>query len=268
MALRALALTALLLCGTGCASVAPKVFATGYGRIDTRQSPNPRRAHELKTDPERVQVVGGQLPPGLSIRGEELVVDRGYEQTYRVLGRVEADLSSHMRTAGVRNLFFTWRYDQKWRNALCWPQVPLKILTAGLWLASPSHYPCVTTLPAHDIRRQEHMTEHLQRAGAIMGGDMVVVVDVKALADARVDSWGFMRERVRNMAHVRAVVVAVEGPVPDRPQARPERPRDPARRPPPPTGRRAAPPSGPPTRRPQPNQPRPGGRPPPPPPRR
>jgi len=259
-------LIASLALSVGCASVSPTVRASGFGRVDTvRDRAVAAQAGTQERAASRVEAVYGQLPPGLSLQGEQVVVQRGYERTYRVLGRVEADLTRQVASAPTRNWLTSWNYDQGWRKGLCWPQVPLKILTLGLWTASPTHYPCVAVLPAGEHRRQEVLLDHLKRGTAAMGGDLVVVVGVGAMQQTRVDSWGFAYPgRFRNMTQLRGIAIAVDGMGPAAPAGPPSASRPsplgsgagalPGGAPPPPQGStpRQSPP--PPTRRPPPRR--------------
>jgi hypothetical protein len=206
--LAALALTA------GCASVSPTVRTNGFGPND----PTRDRAAARDGAGGSVEVIIGALPPGLAAEGENIRVLPGYERTYRVVGRVEADLTRQIASAPTRNWLTSWNYDQGWRKGLCWPQVPLKIVTLGLWTAVPTHYPCVTVLPAGEARRQELLVEHLRRGTAAIGGDLVVTTGVGAMQQRRVDSWGYAYPgRFRNMTSVRGVAVQVLGPPPAAP---------------------------------------------------
>lgn len=156
-----------------CAPLRPAVKVNTFGDFQTNQNKKlSEEARFAKLDEARlkqVKIVTGQLPEGidLSENGSKIVVARGYEQRYKVLGTVE----SNYRDAKGMN------YEETWRKALCYPQIPLVYATLLTWLIVPTSWPCVTKAPSSPEERKEELAQYLRRGAHAMGGNLVILLN-------------------------------------------------------------------------------------------
>lgn len=215
---RVLLLSLLASTSIGCATLRPAVSVTRFGDV------NPKADRELalaaaksEESAEDVRVVQGQLPEGLELleQSTTIAVARGYEQSYQVLGTVEADYGPVGSSLGITNLFWAPDYDEGWRKALCYPQVPLKILTMSLWVAVPLHYPCWATIPGED-ERMEPLIQHVRKGAKAMGANLVVLT---ATGGISVSSHGQVVGVHKNVS-LRGFAIKA-GPVQGRPESAP-----------------------------------------------
>ena len=100
----------------------------------------------------------------------------GAGQTYEVLGEVEVDYGPAVAGATARNMYWTWPYEEGWRKGYCYPQVPLKILTLGLWYLVPLGWPCMAVAPGDTAERERALLRSIRHGTAAMGGNLAVVV--------------------------------------------------------------------------------------------
>ncbi len=162
----------------GCATLKPAVSVERFGTMDPLQSRAlGEKALALEATPEDVQVVAGSLPKGLALseNNTTLAVGRGFEDRYEVVGAVEADFTQVAQSAVGRNVFWTFDYEETWRKALCYPQVPLKLLTLSMWNIVPLQYPCFASVPGDPLDRRAALIERLKRGGKALGANLVVV---------------------------------------------------------------------------------------------
>ena len=175
-------LLALLFLTTGCATIRPDVHVVHFGQSDLLKDQAVSEAtSEVSVDeplPE-IKVFYGEMPQGLALEegGAKLVILEGFADAYRVIGSVEGDYISASQWAGMRNMFWTWDYEDSWRKALCYPQVPLKIITFGIWsYMIPLHYPCFASVPNDEAKRRMALQSEMMRAAEVMGGDLIVII--------------------------------------------------------------------------------------------
>ena len=169
----------LLVCGllffaTGCAELVPGIRANRFGAFDPEANDALSTRAEARSDDPAIEVLRGSIPEGLDIvdGGSKIIVLPSHQDRYEVLGTVEADYLKN--ASGFRNLMWTWTYDEAWRNALCWPQAPLKLATGGVWASIvPLAYPCNKVAPSDEKDRQIALVHELKKGAAEMGGDLV-----------------------------------------------------------------------------------------------
>jgi len=162
----------------------PDASVVRFGTADPRADRTAAEAaNTMRPDQAvEVEVLRGKLPAGLELSegGRKLAVTREGEGKYEVIGEVRSDYTAKVNSAGLNNWFWTWDYDDGWRKGLCYPQVPLKIATLGLWsYLSPLHYPCFATAPGEEADRVEAHLVRLQQATHAVGGNLVIVVGEK-----------------------------------------------------------------------------------------
>jgi hypothetical protein len=148
------------------------------GRVDLdRNQAVVQRAEQMKQEPDNVEIFGGKMPEGLELteEGSKIVVAPGFENRYQVLGTVESDYSKKINSAILKNLYWTWDYEETWRKALCWPQAPLKALSLGIWVLVPTAWPCFAKIPGEEEERQKAHLVQLKKLTAAMGGNLVVL---------------------------------------------------------------------------------------------
>ena len=170
---------------TGCATIKPSMranaFRDGEPDLDYDESVVLKASNLEKTP--NVTIYAGKFPAGISLAeaGSKVVVEKEHEGEFIVLGAIETDYSANMSEAYLRNLFWTWNYDETWRKWVCWPQAPLKLITLSLWNIVPTAWPCGAKIPSEEKDRQKAHYERLKRLAAAMGGNMVMVSGKSAL---------------------------------------------------------------------------------------
>lgn len=194
-------LASLLL--SNCATYRPTASIHSFGDFDpARDRALSEAAEDRSVDVSGVRVVVGSPPDGLELadNGFKLIVKDGYQSAYQVLGTVHVAYLRDLENAIVRNLFWTWNYEQSWRKVLCYPQVPLKILTLGIWYIVPTEYPCLAVVPSNEHDREADLVTALRRGAKVMGGNLVFLSRLNG-ANVDVISTSFAYSTVRsNMA--------------------------------------------------------------------
>ena len=182
--LRPCLLTALLWQLVACASVTPTYNARAY--VDPSEEKHKQwenaayyiEADETK-DVELWEI--GKVPAGLNLLegGREVKIARAFTGKYEPIGHVSLDLQSARKWESIRGLLWTWKYEEKWRRYLCWPQVPLRYLTFFLWRLSPTNYLCeVNSLPlGSDEDARELLTRRAKAIAKAMGGNTLVLTE-------------------------------------------------------------------------------------------
>jgi hypothetical protein len=204
---------------TGCATVHSRISVSTPGVMDiAADRATAERAEALAVPPEDITVIAGTTPEGIDLleSGTKIVVLPGYEQRYRVLGTADVGYSWAMSKAFVNNMYGAWKYDDSFRKAYCYPQVPLKIVTLGLWWMVPINYPCLGTVPRKEEMRQQEMVDDLKRAAAAMGGNLVVVTAAGSVKTTTTNQYG--RELSSSVTPHMGLTAFVLEVVPVRPQ--------------------------------------------------
>ena len=187
------ALLALAL-SSGCATLHPGMRATAFGSTGTvdpeRNLTVVKLAEQMKEVPADVEVYGGKIPDGLELveQGSKIVVASGFESEYQVLGTVESDYGKQLHLALLKNIYWTWDYEETWRKALCWPQAPLKAASLGMWVLVPTAWPCFAKIPSEEEERQRAHLEQLKKLTAAMGGNLVVLTSTGDLTVTTVNA--------------------------------------------------------------------------------
>jgi hypothetical protein len=172
---------------SGCATVYPQVSVRHFGTMDPDRDEGASRAANAAATLERqggatprVEMIAGEMPEGLLLQenGTKIAIQPGAESKYKVLGEVEADYNQLATQMVWRNLWWTWSYDETWRKAVCYPQVPLKIVTLGIWsYLSPTAWPCWANVPGDESDRQRALLRVMKHGVAAMGGDLAIVTE-------------------------------------------------------------------------------------------
>ena len=178
----------------GCATLRPG------GRVVTinDSEPDPDRDDGLaekakqvtSADFSRVAIVKGKIPEGILLEesGGKISIDPRFKDEYQVLGTVESDFMRGNESAGLKNIYWTHVYEDMWRNALCWPQAPLKAITLGIWALLPTAYPCYANIPGEEKDREKAHLQNLKKLGAALGANMVLVTTSGSLKTTTVDA--------------------------------------------------------------------------------
>jgi hypothetical protein len=169
----------VLLLSSGCATIHPDAVVQSFGESNPAHNKQiAEQAMDRGANDEGVKVISGKLPDGLDIqeRGTKIVVQPGFESKYTVLGTIEADYNRATASGTVKNVYWAWNYDEGWRKGLCYPQVPLKILTLGIWsFFVPLHYPCFASIPGDESDRQTDLQAVIARGAKVMGGNLAIL---------------------------------------------------------------------------------------------
>ena len=173
-----LALAAGMLLASGCYKLQPKAELTTFGSFDpARDKALAEQANTLEAAGP-ITVVAGTVPEGLSLveEGSKLVVLEGYQDRYRVLGEARGDYSEALSKNFINTFYGAWKYEETpWRRGYCYPQVPLKVATLGIWALIPFHYPCTASLDRTEEGRQIALIEEMKKATQVMGGNLLIV---------------------------------------------------------------------------------------------
>lgn len=186
--MRRIAMLAISLSGLlcGCATIYPQVSVRHFGSMDPDRDESVGFAANATATQNRlggvtpnVEVISGEMPEGLALQenGNKIVIQAGAEGKYKVLGEVEADYNQAAAEMIWRNLWWTWAYDEGWRRVVCYPQVPLKILTLGIWAYIPTAWPCWAMVPGDETDRQRALVRSVKHGVAAMGGNLVIVTE-------------------------------------------------------------------------------------------
>lgn len=163
---------ATLLPACASANFAPRIDAIGEYRDTTAAS---QRADDMPAEQAAdVRVLVGQLPEGVRIEREELIVDRS---RYELLGRVSADYKPFGLT-WLGWWFYDYPEEESWRDVYCGIQTPLTWVTLSLWTFVPLHYPCAVvegSSPSASGSRRARIIRTLQKATKAAGGDLLIV---------------------------------------------------------------------------------------------
>lgn len=185
MSIRILLLTGVCaLLSSACATPSFEVRVNHYGTVDpARDRRVAEAAQDLPWDEEyAVTVVQGKLPEGLTLKGRTLEIAAPYKGRYEVIGELR---SQHRMNPTASYALSTWwfidMHDQHsgFRNVFCKAQMPLRLLTLGIWsLFSPLSWPCQVVYSLdHDDNFAIHVQE-LKRAATAMGANLIVLTRV------------------------------------------------------------------------------------------
>lgn len=125
-----------------------------------------------------VRVLNGSIPEGISVteQGSQIAVAKSHAGRYRVLGSVNAKIV-WPESYFFRNVYWTTGdYQSVWRKALCWPQAPLKLLSAGVWNIVPTSWPCWVVGESRDEgQRTEMLINALTIGVSEAGGNLLII---------------------------------------------------------------------------------------------
>lgn len=170
---------------TACATPSFEVRVSHYGTVDPmRDQRVAEEAQDLPWDADyAVKVVQGKLPEGLELRGSTLEVKAGFTERYEVIGEVR---SQHRMNPTASYALATWWYidmhdkHSSFRDGYCKAQMPLRLLTLGIWsLFSPFNWPCQVL---YSTDRDDNFVIHIQelkRAATAMGANLLVLTAIR-----------------------------------------------------------------------------------------
>jgi hypothetical protein len=174
-----LLLLALVL-GAGCATPRFDVRIRHAGAYDpSKDQEVEARARAMPWHAEYpVEVHVDQVPEGLELVDGLLTVKPEAAARYQILGQVE---SAHATSGVAAYAASTWWYypmherHSAARDTFCRVQLPLRLLTLGIWsLVSPTSWPCQIV---YSTDERENLTVHVQelkRAASALGANVVV----------------------------------------------------------------------------------------------
>lgn len=149
--------------------------------------PNPaeKKAYEVlakKVTPSQakgVKIMIKKFPKGVFVKNGKVI---NKNRNLRYLGKVYAEFN---RPSLFR--FYPYAKDQEWRNGPCHFQQVLTWASLGLWLLSPTFWPCLVSDSSNDPEdvkdRRGRMLSTLQIMTYAMGGHVVVVNRVGTLKE-------------------------------------------------------------------------------------
>lgn len=166
--------SALLLAGSGCATVHPRshqITYSGFGDLGSKQAHERETLDRLKQLREDlptfkpahpVKILVDTFPEGLELEGDLLKVKPGFR--HEVLGQFTLEPN------GGHTGWFS-DYASVGRKIYCYPQVPLTWVTLGLWqIFVPLSYPCL----GGGLKTAE-ATVQLEALAEAAGANVVVV---------------------------------------------------------------------------------------------
>jgi hypothetical protein len=177
-------LSLLALASGACAIPRFEVRVRHLGAVDLdRDAAAAARAADLPWERAyAVEVHQGALPEGLALRGSTLEVSPAQAGRYAVVASLS---SAHATSAMASYAASTWWYvtlhdrHSRGRDAFCKAQLPLRVLTLGIWsLFSPTSWPCQVVYPTDEDENLRVHLQELKRAAASLGANLVVVTRV------------------------------------------------------------------------------------------
>jgi len=168
--IRQIALGALCIGLTGCATLNPVVNVTSLGEANpSRDEEIAERFEEATSDDEpvdaSVRVLVDTVPEGLTYADGQLSVDEGY--AHEVVAHFE--MTTDGGFLNFPTFWFTasfFDYEATWRRGLCWWQVPLEWVSLGFWSVVPTSYPCHPTIFRSKAAWVDSVKALAQAAGA------------------------------------------------------------------------------------------------------
>lgn len=181
----------------GCSTAAYRPVITPFGDVDVD------KAHELEKKatslPLRrkypVRVIEGSIPEGLDLteQGSKIIIKRGFEKRYEVLGEVESKPLYGNLELTARKIYWMWDMhpDEGALDGYCKWQGPLRAITLGFWSITPFNWPCVGTRYPKEQKdaRRIHLLE-LRRGAYAMGANLVIITSSSNLGNVYVTNTG------------------------------------------------------------------------------
>jgi hypothetical protein len=173
---------ALLMClAIGCATPAFELRIKHMGAYDpVKNEASEKRARSLKWDREyQVKVYLNQIPKGFAYKGSVLSVKPAYQSRFKILAAIS---SGHAMSAQLSYALSTWWYvtmhdrHSRARDIFCKVQMPLRLLTLGIWsLFSPTSWPCQILYSRSERTNLKLHIQELKRAATAIGANLVIV---------------------------------------------------------------------------------------------
>ena len=178
--IRWLALGALCIGLTGCATLNPVVNVTSLGEANPAHDEEIAERFEATINADApvdgsVRVLVDTVPEGLTYSDGQLSVDEGY--AHEVLAHFE--MTTYDGFFSRPTFWFTagfFDYEAAWRRGLCWWQVPLEWVTLGFWTAVPTSYPCHPTM----FREKEAWVESVKALANAAGASSAIMSYIDA----------------------------------------------------------------------------------------
>lgn len=157
---------------SGCAKLSyrPKLFIKNKKEAQAYQL----LAEKMSTeDVKNIKVLVNKFPKGITFSKNKKKI-KVRNKKIRYLGKVYAEFNPPSIFE-----FYEYPEDQSWRNTYCHFQQVMGYMTLGLWLLSPTYYPCYV----HDTsnsreavaERRERMINTMKKMTKAMGGHILVV---------------------------------------------------------------------------------------------
>lgn len=165
----------------GCATPAFEVRIKHVGAYDPlRNEASEKRARALAWQREYpVKVYLNQIPEGFSFNNGLLSVKPAYRSRFSIVAAVS---SGHAMSATASYALSTWWYvtmhkqHSRARDIFCKVQMPLRLLTLGIWsLFSPTSWPCQILYSRSERQNLKIHVQELKRAAAAVGANLVIV---------------------------------------------------------------------------------------------
>jgi len=131
-----------------------------------------------------------KLPAGfvLDSTGENVVVPKKFEKTHEVMGEIIIERDPKEKDFAVQQIF--WYLDlhdrhSSFRNWLCKAQMPLRIISLGLWSLSPTNWPCFIKYPDNKMVEMEILLKELKRVALGLGAKFIYIPNLKEIDNHR-----------------------------------------------------------------------------------
>jgi hypothetical protein len=177
-------LAVVLLVNTACSTVAYKPSINYFGDVDVEKSEAAaEKAAELPLDRNYpVRIIEGQIPEGLDSTegGTKIVVLKGHETKYQVLGEIESKPKYGAGELTVRKFLWMWDMhpDEGALDGYCKWQGPLRAVTVSLWNYTPFNWPCFfSSYPKQQKDARRIHIRELKRGAYAMGANLVIITN-------------------------------------------------------------------------------------------
>ncbi len=168
----------LLVLISGCAKLSyrPTFYVTNPAEKKAYEA----LAEKVKSkDAKDVKVLVNKFPKGVYVKNGKII---NKNRRLRYLGKVYAEFNRPSLFS-----FYPYAEDQSWRNKPCHFQQLITWVTLGIWMLSPTYWPCLVDDSSNDPQavkeRRSRMITTLQKMTYAMGGHVLVVKKVGTLKE-------------------------------------------------------------------------------------
>jgi len=147
----------------GCGTVKTMPDLSLYGEANPELERNHIKAYKKNKaiDVNEVKVLVDTVPEGISVNDGQISSESDYE--HEVIGHFSFRPDYKRQDSDALDAFTN--YKTGWRKAVCYPQVPLRYVTLGLWKIIPTSYPCYGSIS----QSKEDMISEAQKLTKITG---------------------------------------------------------------------------------------------------